>query len=36
MKNPDTPTLPLEFWANASIGKYYRPIKKPGTTADVE
>ena len=26
-KDPDAPTMPPEFWANATIGKYYRPIK---------
>lgn len=25
--DPDAPTMPPEFWANASIGKYYRPVK---------
>jgi uncharacterized protein (DUF4415 family) len=25
--DPDCPTLPPEFWANATIGKYYRPVK---------
>ena len=26
-KDPDSPTMPPEFWDGASIGKYYRPIK---------
>ena len=25
--DPDAPTLPVEAWDNASIGKYYRPLK---------
>ena len=25
--DPDAPRLPLEYWANAVIGKYYRPLK---------
>lgn len=25
--DPDTPLLPLEYWNNAVIGKYYRPLK---------
>ena len=25
--DPDAPTLPLEAWDNASIAKYYRPLK---------
>ena len=24
---PAAPTLPVEAWDNASIGKYYRPLK---------
>ena len=31
-QDPDAPTLPLEMWANGTIGKYYRPIKKQVTT----
>ena len=26
-RNPDAPQLPPDYWANASIGKYYRPLK---------
>jgi uncharacterized protein (DUF4415 family) len=26
-KDPDSPTMPPEFWDGASIGKYYRPVK---------
>ena len=25
--DPDCPTMPPGFWANAEIGKYYRPVK---------
>ena len=25
--DPDAPTLPLEAWDSALIGKYYRPLK---------
>ena len=25
--DPDAPTMPPEFWTNATAGKYYRPIK---------
>jgi uncharacterized protein (DUF4415 family) len=25
--DPDAPTLPVEAWDNASIGRYYRPLK---------
>ena len=25
--DPDAPALPPELWANASVGKYYRPIE---------
>ena len=25
--DPDAPAMPPDFWANASIGKYYRPVK---------
>ncbi len=25
--DPDCPTMPPEFWENAEIGKYYRPVK---------
>lgn len=25
--DPDAPQLPPNYWANAVIGKYYRPIK---------
>ena len=25
--DPDAPLLPPEAWANATIGRYYRPIK---------
>jgi uncharacterized protein (DUF4415 family) len=25
--DPDAPTLPLEYWENATVGKYYRPVK---------
>jgi uncharacterized protein (DUF4415 family) len=25
--DPDAPTMPPEFWANATVGKYYRPVK---------
>ncbi len=24
---PDAPQLPPDYWANAAIGKYYRPLK---------
>lgn len=27
--DPDAPTLPLEYWENATVGKYYRPLKTP-------
>lgn len=26
-KDSDAPQLPPEYWANAVIGKYYRPLK---------
>jgi len=26
-RDPDAPQLPPDYWANASIGKYYRPLK---------
>lgn len=26
-KDADAPQLPPSYWANASIGKYYRPVK---------
>jgi uncharacterized protein (DUF4415 family) len=26
-KDPDAPAMPPEFWANATLGKYYRPVK---------
>src|SRR5437899_12845778 len=26
-RDPDAPQLPLHYWANAVIGKYYRPLK---------
>jgi hypothetical protein len=25
--DPDVPQLPPEYWNNAAIGKYYRPLK---------
>lgn len=25
--DPDAPQLPPDYWANAVIGKYYRPVK---------
>jgi len=25
--DPDSPTMPPEFWDGAVIGKYYRPVK---------
>ena len=25
--DPDAPQLPPEYWGNATIGKYYRPLK---------
>ena len=25
--DPDAPQLPTDYWANAVIGKYYRPLK---------
>ena len=25
--DPDAPQLPPEYWNNAAIGKYYRPLK---------
>jgi uncharacterized protein (DUF4415 family) len=25
--DPDAPQLPPEYWGNAAIGKYYRPLK---------
>ena len=27
-RDPDAPLLPPEYWANAVIGKYYRPVKR--------
>jgi uncharacterized protein (DUF4415 family) len=29
LDNAEVPQLPPEMWAKATIGKYYRPIKKP-------
>jgi uncharacterized protein (DUF4415 family) len=26
-REPDAPQLPPDYWANAAIGKYYRPLK---------
>ena len=26
-KDPDAPPMPPEYWTNATIGKYYRPVK---------
>jgi uncharacterized protein (DUF4415 family) len=26
-RDPDAPQLPPEYWSNAVIGKYYRPLK---------
>ena len=26
-RDPDAPQLPPEYWNNAAIGKYYRPLK---------
>lgn len=26
-RDPDAPQMPPEYWANAAIGKYYRPLK---------
>ncbi len=26
-RDADAPQLPLEYWAKAAIGKYYRPLK---------
>jgi uncharacterized protein (DUF4415 family) len=26
-RDPDAPIMPPEFWAGATIGKYYRPLK---------
>ena len=26
-RDPDAPQLPPNYWANAVIGKYYRPLK---------
>ncbi len=26
-RDPDAPQMPPEYWANATIGKYYRPLK---------
>ena len=26
--DPDAPAMPPEFWENAQIGRFYRPIKK--------
>jgi uncharacterized protein (DUF4415 family) len=26
-RDPDAPQLPPDYWANAAIGKYYRPLK---------
>lgn len=28
-QDPDAPMLPVEYWENATVGKYYRPIKTP-------
>ncbi len=25
--DPDAPAMPPEFWANATVGKYYGPVK---------
>jgi len=25
--DPDAPQLPPDYWSNATIGKYYRPLK---------
>jgi uncharacterized protein (DUF4415 family) len=25
--DPDSPVMPPEFWAGATVGKYYRPLK---------
>jgi uncharacterized protein (DUF4415 family) len=25
--DPDAPAMPPEFWANATVGRYYRPVK---------
>jgi uncharacterized protein (DUF4415 family) len=25
--DPDAPQLPPDYWSNAAIGKYYRPLK---------
>ena len=27
--DPDAPTVPPEYWQNATVGKYYRPLKTP-------
>jgi len=27
--DPDAPVMPPEFWANATIGRFYRPVKTP-------
>lgn len=27
--DPDAPTLPPEYWQNATVGKFYRPLKTP-------
>ena len=26
-RDADAPQLPPEYWSNAAIGKYYRPVK---------
>jgi len=26
-RDPDAPQMPPEYWSNAVIGKYYRPLK---------
>lgn len=28
-QDPDAPMLPIEYWQNATVGKYYRPLKTP-------
>lgn len=28
-QDPDAPMLPIEYWENATVGKYYRPLKTP-------
>jgi hypothetical protein len=25
--DPDAPTMPPEYWASGTVGKYYRPLK---------